>query len=145
MHKITFTIFFVIIFFNAIGQSSPGDQILGEWINEEKDTRIEIYKSGTHYAGKLIWALNLMEADGQTPRKDVNNTDEKLRTRNLSNIDLLHDFVFSEGIWDDGKMYDPKSGKTYNCLMKLRSEKLEIRGYVGIPLLGRTTYWERVL
>ncbi|MCF0050825.1 DUF2147 domain-containing protein [Dyadobacter chenwenxiniae] len=145
MYKIAFTIFLAFIFCNVIGQSSPGDQILGEWVNEEKDTRIEVYKNGTQYAGRLIWALNLMEADGQTLRKDVNNTEEKLRNRSVANIDLLHGFIFSEGIWDDGKMYDPKSGKTYNCLLKLRNDKLEIRGYVGIPLLGRTTYWERVL
>ncbi|MCE7072765.1 MULTISPECIES: DUF2147 domain-containing protein [Dyadobacter] len=145
MYKITFTIFFALVVSFAFGQSAPGDKILGEWVNEEKDTRIEIYKNGNSYSGKLIWAQKLMEADGQTQRKDVNNTNEKLRTRSVLNIDLLHDFIYSEGIWDEGKMYDPKSGKTYSCLMKLRTEKLEIRGYVGIPLLGRSTYWERVL
>lgn len=145
MHKITFTILFAILFIKAFAQTSPGDQILGEWINEEKDTRIEIYKSGAHYSGKLVWAQNLVEADGETPRKDINNTDERLRGRSLANVELLHGFVFTDGIWDEGKMYDPKSGKTYNCVLKLRNEKLEIRSYVGIPLLGRTTYWERVL
>ncbi|MCF2491365.1 DUF2147 domain-containing protein [Dyadobacter sp. CY347] len=145
MYQITFTILFTLFTTAIFGQTGPGDKILGEWVNEEKDTRIEIYKEGTTYSGKLIWGLKLMEADGQTQRKDVNNTNEKLRSRSVQNIDLLHSFIFSEGIWADGKMYDPKSGKTYSCLMKLREEKLEIRGYVGIPLLGRSTYWERVL
>ncbi|MCE7064720.1 DUF2147 domain-containing protein [Dyadobacter sp. CY326] len=145
MTKITFTIFFVFIFFTSFAQNGAADKILGEWVNEEKDTRIEIYKTGNQYAGKLVWSLDLLEADGLTPKKDVNNTNEKLRTRSMLNIDLLKNFIFSDGLWDEGKMYDPKSGKTYNCLIKLRNEKMEVRGYVGIPLLGRTTYWERVL
>ena len=145
MNKITFTILFAFLFIRCFAQTEPADKILGEWINEEKDTRIEIYKTGNQYAGKLIWSVDLIEADGTTARKDANNTNEKLRTRSLLNVDLLQDFIYSEGIWDDGKMYDPKSGKTYSCLIKLRNEKMEIRGYVGVPLLGRTTYWERVL
>jgi uncharacterized protein (DUF2147 family) len=114
-------------------------------MNEEKDTRIEIYKNGSEYLGRLIWAPNFFEADGKTFRKDISNTDKQLRTRSLQNIDLLHDFTFIDNIWDNGKMYDPKSGKTYNSLMKLKNETLEIRSYVGIPLFGRSTYWARSL
>ena len=145
MYKIIFTILLSFLSVTSFSQAHAADKILGEWINEEKDMRIEIYKVGNEYAGKLIWSPTLMEADGVTPRKDVNNNDEKLRSRSILHIDLLQDFTFSDGIWDNGKMYDPKSGKTYSCVLKLRNEKLEVRGYVGVPLLGRTTYWERVL
>jgi uncharacterized protein (DUF2147 family) len=55
------------------------------------------------------------------------------------------DFVYDgEGVWEDGDIYDPKSGKTYSCYMKLQSmDKLKVRGYIGISLIGRTTYWTR--
>jgi uncharacterized protein (DUF2147 family) len=144
MYKILFTIFFFTSFYPAGSQIIVADRIIGEWINEEKDTRIEIYKTGEEYFGRLLWSEDLFEADGKTSRKDTRNSDEKLRGRNLLHVNLLNNFVFSEDFWDDGKMYDPKSGKTYNCLIKLRKEKLEIRSYVGIPLLGRSTYWDRV-
>jgi uncharacterized protein (DUF2147 family) len=144
MYKILFTIFFFVSFNPAGSQIIVADKIVGEWINEEKDTRIEIYKNGEEYFGRLLWSEDLFEADGKTSRKDVRNSNEKLRTRNLLHVNLLNNFVFSEDLWDDGKMYDPKSGKTYNCLIKLRKEKLEVRSYVGIPLLGRSTYWDRV-
>jgi uncharacterized protein (DUF2147 family) len=41
--------------------------------------------------------------------------------------------------WENGKCYDPESGNTYRCKMRMTSpEQLEMRGYVGIPLFGRT-------
>lgn len=144
MYKILFTIFFLASFKPADAQIIVADRIIGEWINEDKDTRIEIYKNGDEYFGKLVWAEDLFEADGKTSRKDLRNTDEKLRSRSLHNVILLHNFVFDEDLWDDGKMYDPKSGKTYSCLIRLRKEQMEVRSYVGIPLLGRSTYWDRV-
>lgn len=144
MYKILFTIFFLAGFRPADAQIIVADRIIGEWINEDKDTRIEIYKNGDEYFGKLVWAEDLFEADGKTSRKDLRNTDEKLRSRNLHNVNLLHNFIFDEDLWDDGKMYDPKSGKTYSCLIRLRKEQMEVRSYVGIPLLGRSTYWDRV-
>jgi uncharacterized protein (DUF2147 family) len=44
-----------------------------------------------------------------------------------------------------GAIYDPVSGNTYACQLRLDGpHRLELRGYVGIPLLGRTTTWLRV-
>lgn len=122
------------------------DKILGNWLSEEKDGRIEIYKTGDKYFGKLVWGRELMEADGKTPRKDrtdVKNSDPKLRSRPLLGLVLLTNFTYDDGEWNGGKIYDPKSGKTYSCTMKLKGEKLEIRGYVGISMFGRTTVWTR--
>ena len=122
----------------------PTDRILGVWLSEEKDGKIEIYKSGNKYLGKLIWGKTIFEADGITSKKDTKNTDEKLRTRNLKDLVMLTDFVYEDGEWTDGKIYDPKSGKTYSSTMKLQGNTLSLRGYVGISLLGRTSVWTRV-
>ncbi|WP_343692696.1 DUF2147 domain-containing protein [Chitinophaga sp.] len=122
------------------------DKILGNWLSEEKDGRIEIYKTGDKYFGKLVWGRDLMEADGKTPRKDrtdVKNSDPKLRSRPLLGLVLLTNFTYDDGEWNGGKIYDPKSGKTYSCTMKLKGDKLEIRGYVGVSMFGRTTVWTR--
>ncbi|MCE6993169.1 DUF2147 domain-containing protein [Dyadobacter sp. CY323] len=143
MYQIIILLLFTLFSNAANAQTQSADEILGEWLSEEKDSRIEIYKVGSEYFGKLLWSENLFESDGVTSRKDVQNTNEKLRTRNLHNVNILHDFVYEDGLWDNGKMYDPKSGKTYNCLLKIRKKLLEVRSYIGIPLLGRSTYWER--
>ncbi|MBN1327649.1 MAG: DUF2147 domain-containing protein, partial [Candidatus Cloacimonetes bacterium] len=46
--------------------------------------------------------------------------------------------------WKGGTIYDPESGKTYSCTMKLSGDQLEIRGFIGISLLGRTEVWSRI-
>ena len=125
-------------------QDTGADKILGEWLNEEKDEKIEIYKTGNHYFGKVTWATDFLEADGMTSKKDVRNTDVTLKTRNLINTVIFNKFEYAQGVWDNGTMYDPRSGKTYNCIIKLRNNKLEIRGYVGVSLFGKTTYWEKL-
>lgn len=119
------------------------DAVTGIWLNEEKDAKIQIFRSGDTYAGKLVWIANAYEADGKTPRKDSKNPDAALRNRGLLNLVILNGFEFDDGEWEDGKIYDPKSGKTYSSKMKLKGNTLEIRGYVGISLLGRTTVWTR--
>lgn len=124
--------------------SQQADQILGQWLNEEKDGKIEIYKSGNKYSGKLTWASKMYESDGKTSRKDVKNLEPALRNRELKDLVLLTNFIYDDGVYADGKIYDPKSGKTYSCKMTISGEKLSIRGYVGLSLFGRTTVWTRV-
>ena len=48
--------------------------------------------------------------------------------------------------WDGGEILDPNNGKTYKVRMKSADDgqKLEVRGYIGAPLLGRTQTWIRV-
>lgn len=49
------------------------------------------------------------------------------------------------GTWQDGSVYDPATGSTYTCQLTLDgNDRLRLRGYVGIPLIGRTATWIRV-
>ena len=144
MQKLALSIILFIFSITTFAQVGDADKILGEWLNEEKDGKIEIYKTGNSYFGKIIWGNNIFEDDSKTSKKDVKNPDDKLQSRTLLNMVILSDFQFNDGVWDNGKIYDPKSGKTYNCTIKLKDDKLEIRGYVGISLLGHSTYWGRL-
>lgn len=47
------------------------------------------------------------------------------------------------GVWDGGSILDPKSGKVYRAKMTLEGNKLYVRGYVGVSVLGRTQVWVR--
>lgn len=47
------------------------------------------------------------------------------------------------GVWSGGSILDPKSGKIYKAKMTLEGNKLYVRGYVGVSLLGRTQTWVR--
>jgi uncharacterized protein (DUF2147 family) len=45
----------------------------------------------------------------------------------------------------DGRVFDPDAGKTYRCKIRVvdGGRKLEVRGFIGVSLLGRTQTWIR--
>jgi uncharacterized protein (DUF2147 family) len=121
------------------GKSSEANALVGNWLNEEKDARFQIYISGTKYYGKVLWGTG-------EESKDRNNPDPKLRDRELIGLVILKDFVYSGNkVWEEGSIYDPREGKTYACKITLTDPNiLEVRGFVGISLFGRTAVWSRV-
>ncbi len=126
-------------------QAINSDDILGVWLNEDKDAHVEIYKEGDKYFGKIVWLKFPIDEETGKPKVDDENPDEDLRDQPVLGLVLLKDFVFDRDEWDSGSIYDPKNGKTYDCYMELKdNDNLKIRGYIGISLLGRTTYWTRV-
>jgi len=128
-----------------------GDDILGQWKNEDGRAQIEIFSCGTHYCGKLSWlGRPEYEADDPKgmaglPRVDRENPNPALKGRRLLGLQIMDGFTYKgKETWDHGRVYDPDSGKTYTSRMTLESPRLlKIRGYVGIPLFGRTTTWSR--
>lgn len=146
MKKPLFLCIALMLFFTkfTFAQSLPGDKIIGVWLTEEKDGKIEIYKSGNKYNGKIIWGENLYEANGKTLAKDVKNPNASYKNRPLLNADILTGFVYNSNDWTDGKIYDPQNGKTYSATMKLNGNTLNLRGYIGVSMFGRTTTWKRV-
>ena len=127
------------------------EDILGSWTNEDGKAKIEIYSCDSHYCGKISW-LGRPEYPADDPggmaglpRVDRKNPDQALRNRPLLGLLIMDGFTYKgDNTWDKGRIYDPESGKTYKCKMALvSSHRLEIRGFVGIPLFGRTTAWTR--
>jgi len=78
----------LLIVTGSIAQSQSPDKVLGVWFSEEHAMKIEIFKSGNTYSGKLLIAKFMFETDGNTPKKDTENPNEKLRSR--SRRGLVH-------------------------------------------------------
>jgi len=127
----------------AQDSAAASDAILGQWLTAEGTSKIEIYKSGEEFCGRIAW-LKEPERDGKA-RVDDKNPDEKLRDRPLQGLIILRGFTYDgEGVWAGGEIYDPKSGNDYKAKMTLVDAKtLDLRGYVLIPLFGRTERWTR--
>ena len=117
---------------------------IGVWTNEDGKARFEIYKCGDKLCGKIV-SLREPLRNGK-PKLDENNPDKKLRSRPLVGLPFMQGFQHDSGNkWDDGTIYDPESGKTYSCYMKMINQnKMEVKGYIGISLIGRTQSWTRV-
>jgi uncharacterized protein (DUF2147 family) len=117
---------------------------IGTWTNEEGKAKFEIYKCGEKLCGKIV-SLKEPLRNGK-PKLDDNNPDKKLRSKPLIGMRFMDGFEYDgHNKWDDGTIYDPESGKTYSCYMKMTGkDKMEVKGYIGISLIGRTQYWTRV-
>ncbi len=124
-------------------QKHHPDDIAGNWLNEERTAKIQIYKEGNTYSGKIVWLKEPIDPATGKPKNDKLNPDDKLKNIPLLGLGILKNFVFDgDDEWNGGTIYDSKNGKTYRCYIKFESPLiLKIRGYIGISLLGRTTHW----
>lgn len=123
--------------------SGESEYVVGKWYTDGKESVVEIFKKGDKFYGKIIWIKDEFNTDGSV-KKDTKNPDESLRNQTIKGLEILKGFTFDDDEWSDGTIYDPKSGKTYSCIMKKKSgKKLSIRGYVGVSLFGKTTVWTR--
>jgi uncharacterized protein (DUF2147 family) len=143
MKKIVIILVFVIM--NVFSYAQGQDAILGKWQNPTGEGRIEIYKKGNKYFGKIYW-LQEPNNDQGTPKLDVKNPDPAKQSRQVKDMEILTNIVYKgKNVWSEGKNYDPKSGNTYSCKMTLKSpNSLYLRGYVGLSLFGRSEVWTRV-
>ncbi len=114
--------------------------VLGKWLTGEGNSHIEIYKEPGKdlYFGKIVWLKDPLDEKGN-PKKDD-------KGQPIMGMINLRNFVFDDGEWEDGTIYDPKAGKTYYCTMELDGpDKLKVRGSVdSFGLIGRTDVWTRV-
>ena len=120
--------------------------VIGVWLNQDEDAHVEMFKRDGKIYGKIVWLKEPIDADTGKPKTDKNNPDPKLKSVPTLGLEILKGFSFDgKKEWSGGEIYDPKSGKTYSSYMAFESkDKLKIRGYIGVSLLGRTTYWTRV-
>jgi len=118
------------------------DDIIGNWIIGDNKAKIQVYKAGSKYYGKITW-LREPNKNGK-PKTDIHNPDASKRTTPIIGLVVLKNFVFDSGEWNSGNIYDPSSGKEYSCKINMPDKNtLKVRGYIGISLFGRTEVWKR--
>ena len=151
MSKIILHVIMGLILLSPAAVYAGADDVLGVWLNQEKDAKIEILKCGEKYCGMITWMKEPNYPEGSkegvpgTPKLDNNNPDPNLGKIPRLGLIIMSGFVHAgENKWVDGKVYDPKKGKTYSGKMTLISpNELKLRGFIGISLLGRTAIWTR--
>jgi uncharacterized protein (DUF2147 family) len=123
---------------------AASESVFGFWLIESQRSIIEIVPCGRSACGKIVWLKEPLDDDGR-PRIDHLNGDDELRGRRLCGMELIKGFSSSDlGEWSGGSIYSPKEGKTYSALMNVRDDgTLKLRGYLLLPLLGKTQVWTR--
>jgi len=149
---------FVFIFNLKAQDNKIADLIVGNWQPSDGRSVVSIYKGNSDndedpnkYYGKVVWLKEPNDENG-TPRTDINNPDESKHNDPLKGMVILKGLEFVGGKkdreWDNGDIYDPKSGSSYTFYVEMSKKNenlLDARGYIGISLLGRTDTWKRLV
>lgn len=124
---------------------AESDKIVGVWEVGSGKARVKITKYGDKFGGKIVWLKEPTYPDG-TKKVDKNNPDETKRTTPLLGYNNLLGFSYKgKSEYDGGTIYDPENGSVYNCNISLQDNNtIEVRGYIGVSLFGRTDTWKRV-
>lgn len=137
--------------FLSASSQTGADKILGVYYisddQSDEDCKIRITKTSSGlYEGQIIWVKNPLFKDG-SPKRDIKNPDPNKRNTPGDKIKLLFHFRYDSKTskWVDGEIYDPVHGKFYKSRMWFEKEGvLRVRGYIGIPALGRTMTWKKI-
>ena len=132
---------------NLFASRAFGASPLGLWYAEGGAAEVQVFPCADELCGKVVWLHSPLGEDGCELRDDK-NPDISLRSRNIVGLVVLIGLKHADddrSTWIGGTIYDPASGHTYSCNARLESDnRLFLRGYLGIRLLGRTTTWTRV-
>ena len=119
---------------------------IGTWATEEGKSHVKITTCGEKLCGRIIWLKQPLDDQGKA-KFDAKNPDAALQSRPIIGLPLLANFSPGEetGVWSNGTIYNPEDGEIYSCTLTLQdSNTLKVRGYVGLPLFGKTQIWTRV-
>jgi uncharacterized protein (DUF2147 family) len=136
----------------GLADAQNADAIVGRWLNGKGVAIIEISKADDQYEGRVTWlkeaAYPADDPKGMAGREriDRENPDPALRDRPILGLVIMRGVIFDgRDAWAKGRVYGPENGKEYRGRMTLTSpDVLSLRGYVGLPVFGRTERWTRV-
>lgn len=119
-------------------------QIEGKWKTIDDETKqaksiVEIYKkSDGKYYGKVSQLLIKPADPNCTACKD----DRKGKP--ILGMEIIRGLKKDDNEFTGGTITDPKTGKTYKCTITREGDQLNVRGYIGLSLIGRTQTWHKV-
>ena len=117
----------------------------GLWLVQDQTAKVRIEPCPSHadqLCGQIVWLKAPLDENGQ-PKHDRHNPDAGLRSRPILGLTMIREFrPAGPGRWDGGKIYDPRSGKTYNSKMRLTADgALKVDGCV--LMFCQTQTWRR--
>mgnify|MGYP006397591209 FL=1 len=108
----------------------------------EKKAIIQLNEKGGKVSGKIIKVL-----DKQKAKAVCTKCSGSLKNKPVEGLQILTGLkADGNNQWSDGKLVDPESGKVYAGKITLsdNGQSLDLRGYVGTPLFGRSQTWQRI-
>jgi uncharacterized protein (DUF2147 family) len=131
-------LFFTTIFY------AQNQSVLGKWKTIDDETGkaksiVEIYEKSGKIYGKVVEILEVEHKNNVC--SECSGSD---KNKPILGMIIIKGLTKEGSEYTNGKILDPKNGKTYKCFVTLEAkDKLKVRGFIGISLFGRTQYWYR--
>lgn len=125
----------------ARAEGSP----VGYWTTIDDDGKtpssiVQIYPRGKKLYGRIVQLIKPREKDPKCTACEGSRKNQR-----IIGLEILRDFEQDDDEWSGGYVLDPREGKEYKCYLEVldHGQRLKVRGYVGIPMMGRTQYWRK--
>ena len=146
MRKLSIVVAFFVLTTGALADEAPNSPV-GLWriigdSSGEAEALIAISEHDGQYDGKIIRVFPRPGVTEDAICELCRGPQKNMPVRGLT---ILSGLRHNRDEYTDGVILDPDSGDTYRCTAKLSADnrKLYVRGYIGIPLIGRTQTWLR--
>lgn len=119
--------------------------VVGKWKTIDDKTGkaksvVEIYESNGKVYGKVVEIVDPAKRDKKCEKCE--GTD---KNKPVLGLVIIKGLSKDGAEYNGGKIVDPETGSVYKCFIKLEGkDKLTVRGYMGIALIGRSQTWIRV-
>lgn len=147
MKKQFVQLFLLLAFFTGSSLFADPAPVTGTWrtISEEgkEESTVEIYEQGGKIYGKIATLVDALDKAGKPHVcKECSGED---KDKPILGLVIIRGLSADGDKWSGGRILDPNNGTWYKCFLKAidGGKKLEVRGYVGFSLLGRTQTWQK--
>lgn len=145
-----YTKFIPFLFLVSLSHFAFAQDITGIWQSIDDLTgapkgQVEITQGPDQtYIGKII---KITPRAGYTPKEFCTGCPAPYTNKPILGLNVIHQLTHKkELVYSGGKILDPNSGRIYSLTAKLspNGQRLTLRGYVGVSVLGRSQVWIRV-
>jgi uncharacterized protein (DUF2147 family) len=122
--------------------AEPAPDPTGYWLTQNKRSVIEVKKCGASLCGHIHW---IIEGGMQTDSKNPNAAKRGTKMCGLQILSGFSQNANNAKVWEGGKIYKADEGEMYSATLSVKSaSEMNVRGYVGVPLFGKSQNWTRV-
>ena len=119
----------------SLASAGASDNLQGLWLTEDGDGVIDVAPCGSGYCGRIVGMSDLVRPNGHVPSDPQGYPQCGLTI-------LRAQAQTDTGVWS-GRIENPDDGSVWNCELWVENGELHLRGYVLVPLLGKTQIWKR--
>ncbi len=130
----------------ATGRREDPDPAIGTWrvYSDRKDGSSDGRVRTFMLDGKLVGVVDVLPPDVPADSKCTKCSGVQ-KDKPVLGLMMMWGFQKDGDSWTGGTILEPQTGSTYKCKLHFAApDALEVRGYIGVPLLGRSQTWKRV-